>query len=358
MFDCQILGNIARTSGGGCFSSRLVNCAISNNIAGTGGGCYASTSINCILFGNAAVTGGGAYGGALNNCIVASNRVSGLGGAAGGGTANCNLTNCLVIGNTSTFRGGGAYAGYLVNCTVISNSASSSAGGFYPVAPGSEPTAKNTILYFNSAPDGPNFADIGFLSACCIPELTSHSQYAVTNPPLFLAPTSGDFRLHPLSPCVNSGRNAGIQNDTDLGGNPRIAAGTVDIGAYEFQNPVSVISYAWLQNYGLPTDGSADFADSDSDGMNNWQEWVTNTDPTNSLSYLHMLAPDGTNNAAGVTIHWQSAGLAYFLQRSTNLAGPFTTFATNFFAGIGIATYRNATATNSGTYFYRVGVQP
>jgi hypothetical protein len=143
-----------------------------------------------------------------------------------------------------------------------------------------------------------------------------------------------------------------------MDGNPRIVGGTVNIGAYEFQYPQSVISYGWLQNYGLPTEGSADFADSDSDGMNNWQEWVTNTDPTNSLSYLHMIQPEETNNVAGVTIHWQSTGMPYFLQRSTNLGGPFTTFATNFYAGVGVASYRDASATNAGPYFYRVGVQP
>lgn len=279
-------------------------------------------------------------------------------GAQGGGAYLCNLTNCLVIGNTSTVRAGGAYAGYLVNCTVISNSASSSAGGFYPVAPGGDPMAKNTILYFNSAPDGPNLGGVSSISGCCIPELSVYDQNSITNNPLFVAPTLGDFRLQPFSPCINAGGNSGIQNDTDLGGNPRVAGGTVDIGAYEFQNPLSSISYGWLQNHGLPTDGSVDFVDSDGDGMNNWQEWVTNTDPTNSLSYLQMLAPDGTNNAAGVTFHWQSAGIRYLLQRSTNLAGPFNTFATNFFAGIGIATYRDATATNAGPYFYRVGVQP
>ena len=95
----------------------------------------------------------------------------------------------------------------------------------------------------------------------------------------------------------------------DLDGNPRIVGGTWT-WALRVSAPAR-LSYAWLQRYGLPTDGSADYADPDADGHNNWQEWRCRTDPTNALSVLRLLSarPAGTN----VTVTWQSvAGVNYY----------------------------------------------
>jgi hypothetical protein len=165
----------------------------------------------------------------------------------------------------------------------------------------------------------------------------------------------GNFRLQSNSPCINAGNNAFVATTKDLDGRPRIAGGTVDLGAYEFQPGVSGAFIGWLQYYGLRTSGSADYTDSDHDGMNNWQEWVCGTCPTNSLSVLRLLS--ATPGGANVTVTWQSvAGVNYCLWRSANPQPPFALVATNITGQQGTTTYADTNATGSGPFFYRVGV--
>jgi hypothetical protein len=104
--------------------------------------------------------------------------------------------------------------------------------------------------------------------------------------------------------------------------------------------------------------GSADFADPDHDGMNNYQEWLTGTDPTNPLSVLQLLAPapSGTN----LVVTWQSVNTRnYYLQRATDLtlAPAFQTLATNLPGQSGTTSYTDTNAPAPGPYYYRVGVQ-
>ena len=47
-------------------------------------------------------------------------------------------------------------------------------------------------------------------------------------------PTEPDLSLIETSPAHDTGTNAAVTTPTDLSGNPRIAGGTVDIGAYEY----------------------------------------------------------------------------------------------------------------------------
>jgi hypothetical protein len=81
--------------------------------------------------------------------------------------------------------------------------------------------------------------------------------------------------------------------------NQRIVGGTVDIGAYEYQTPVSQISYAWLQQYDLPITTHTDTGDPAGDGLKAYQEWIAGTNPTNALSVLVMLPPRADEQSVG-----------------------------------------------------------
>src|SRR5262249_47311146 len=125
------------------------------------------------------------------------------------------------------------------------------------------------------------------------------------------------------SPCINAGNNSYLTNSYlansfDLDGNPRIVGGTVDIGAYEFQAPVSQISYAWLQQFGLPINASTDTADPDGDAVDNYHEGPPAPDPANRFSSPAQLTiiPSGTN------LTWPTNAVGFLLQSSTNLDSP------------------------------------
>lgn len=127
-----------------------------------------------------------------------------------------------------------------------------------------------------------------------------------------------------------------------------------------FTNTVTALSYAWAQQHGLPTDGSADNLDSDDDGFNNWQEWLAGTDPNDAQSKLAMLPTPPTNTVSGITVTWASSpGVLYYLQRGTNISSqpPFVTVQSNIVGQIGTTSYTDTNAVGQGAFMYRVGVQ-
>ncbi len=356
LLNCRLASNLAYNTGGGGLSNSLINCQLSSNMANFGGGAGSCSLSNCILSDNSATeNGGGAIGSTLNNCILLGNTASNL----GGGSYQSTLNNCMLNSNTALF-GGGAFIGTIRNCTIARNSAQAAGGG----AGGSSinpATLRNCILYSNSAPYDPNYSSddstVG-LNYCCTTPIPTNGVGNFPNVPLFVDMTRGDFHLQSNSPCINAGNNAYVTTSTDVDGNPRISGGTVDIGAYEFQNPPSVLSYVWAQQYGLPTDGTADYADPDGDGFNNWEEWIAGTNPTNALSALQMLLP--SNAVSGVTVSWQSVNTRkYFLQRATDFGvqPPFSTLQSNIVGQAGTTSYADTNPIGPGPFFYRVGVQ-
>ena len=367
--DSSVLNNctIATNAGVGVINCTLNNCVISSNSVC---GAISSTLNNCLVSWN---SNGGAQNSTLNDCTIISNTIASgisqciatdckiIGNFAGSdeingaGATGSTLTNCLLFGNYSGSTGGGAGASTLVNCTIVSNTALGGDG-----VCGCR--LQNCIVYYNTNYYNSSGNYISLVSAnnCCTTPLPSLGGGNITNAPLFVNLAGGDFHLQSNSPCINSGNNAYVAGATDLDGNPRVVGGTVDIGAYEYQKPTSILSYAWAQQYGLPTDGSVDYADLDGTGFNVHQDWIAGLNPTNALSVLAMLPPAPTNNPSGLAVSWESvSNITYFLQSGTNLGvhPAFSTIQSNILGQAGTTTYTDTNAVGNGPFFYRIGVQ-
>jgi hypothetical protein len=347
--NCVVIANYAQTWGGGIFLGTLNDCLVASNSAYEGGGGWWTSMRHCMITGNS--TGPGTSGavdgayytaqnynlppGTLDNCTIVGN--------VGGGANTAVLNNCILTANDLACRDS-----RLLNCTVVSNSFGDSVC-----------FSTNCIIYYNTNADHYTAQGSGFFSYCCttpgggVNSIYSHGN--ITNEPAFLDAAAGNFRLASTSPCINSGNPADFGLTNDFDGNPRVVGGTVDIGAFEYQSPTSKISYAWLQQYGFPLDGSADYLDPDGDRMNNFQEWRAGTLPLDSTSVLLMSVP--VISPAGTTLTWQSqTNISYYLQRTPALSAPFSTIRSNIIGQPGATSFTDTNSIGS-SFFYRVGVQ-
>ncbi len=323
--NCTLTGNSAYYGGAGAAFCTLNNCTLTGN---SGRGAYSSTLNDCALTGN---SGGGANSCELNNCTLSSNSVvasyAAVPGyaARGGGAFLCHLINCTLTGNSArslanqgAAYGGGAYECTLINCTLTGNSVSATSGGIASGGGVSGGTLINCIVYYNTGGNYDTYYDHPRMNFCCTTPQPTNGFGNIRNAPVFVDTNAwSNLRLQSNSPCINAGNNSYVTNATDLDGNPRIAGGTVDIGAYEFQSPASMISYAWLQQYGLPIDPATDTADPDGDGVDNYHEWLAGTEPTNRFSSPAQLTiiPSRTN----VILTWPTNAVGFSLQSATNL---------------------------------------
>ena len=385
---CTIWRNSALSGGGACYGA-LYSCTLtSNSVSDYGGGAFSNLLVNCTLKGNSARNyGGGAYLGTLDNCLLLTNSVSDSYHGNGGGACSNILNGCTLRGNSAAHDGGGVYGGRVTNCIFSANSATYGGGASWSVLNG-------CLVDGNFAPSGCGGGAIECtLVNCTVTANTGGGcRYSsLTNCIVYFNSTGRTGTMLPsATPAPHRSRavlatsplrrSSWILPTEIYGCNPTRLASTPGTTPACPQQPTwtatrasSVARWIWgpmsssrppcstptpgCSSFGLPTDGSADYADSDGDGMNNWQEWRCLTDPTNALSALRLLTPsfDGTN----VTVSWQSvAGVSYFLECSTNLASTpsVTPLATNLSGQPGTTSCTDTNAAAALQRFYRVGV--
>jgi len=232
-------------------SPTLRNLRIINNKASWGGGVYntanSSPAIsNTIIYGNTVdYFAGGVYndGGSieLTNVVINANlagtiRTSGIPNRSGGAIYN--------QGTTLT----------LTNVTIANNSSEEGAGkGTVHITGNSTVSIRNTIIYGNNVGLYTETGSTTTIAYSLVQGLndTDNGNLSGDTDPMFASPYLGCLRLLAGSPAIDKGSNdyydaaqtpnlSAIQ--TDVAGNSRFYNdGTVDMGAYEFQeNEVTV----------------------------------------------------------------------------------------------------------------------
>ncbi len=287
--DCIFENNLAFYRGGAIYAEKsdmfVRDCLFIGNFAGNdsliygyGGAIkqfYGEPIIqHCEFYENGSTGIGGAvsfeYADPLMvNCIFQYNY-SGLGGAIGylrSTPTNINV-NILIIDNQALFFGGGianvAASPMFTNTTIAGNYAAMGGGLYCNEA--SNPKMFNTILWDNTAGQGEPFGSQLWLwdtdsepafYNCAIQfgiaafggsGTMFEGPYVdcIEDDPLFIDTWDNNYRLNENSPCVNTG-----MTDTtglalpwfDLGMDPRISGGRLDMGSYEFQEAVAVKQY-------------------------------------------------------------------------------------------------------------------
>lgn len=198
----------------------------------------------------------------INHCVIFENNGSGIYLEKG---SDSILSNNLIWDN-SAVKGGGIFcrnsSPIITSCTIASNSAVSSGGiQFIANTINIHPIITNTILWGNDAPLDP---EIGISETSGTVNLTmtfcdikgGWSGFGNINiNPLFLNPSSGNFRLYYSSPCVDKGTNsAPYMGSKDLDGVSRTIDGDgdgsvlVDIGCYEFKPLLVPVDYPSIQS--------------------------------------------------------------------------------------------------------------
>ena len=203
-----------------CYSSSptIMNCKITNNIAGMGGAIYIVDSNSVI-----------------SNTVIANNASLGgfpqCGGIYSEGPGMPEIKNCTIVNNSP----GAIFAGYSSVIDIV-----------------------NTIIWGNERYQIQTDWSKPVVTFCDIQDGFDGEGNIEANP-CFFDPSasagpdydglSANWMLRSSSQCINSGKEIQLP-DTDLAGNPRVYSSIIDLGAYENQSDLPLITTVPLVDAG------------------------------------------------------------------------------------------------------------
>ena len=261
-------GNFKKGNGGGihCFdaSPTIISCILTENVAEAGGGIFCDNAftiiIDCLITKNQAKGGGGIQSHrsspTITGCRIGENT-AGTGGGVFLTESSVVVTNTLVYKNQADYGGGVlCWSGsllFLHSCTITDNIAMYGGGLFFSE---SDTMLVNSILHQNSGrinnepqqiyfgkSDQSTVADISYCliqggRTGVISDETVTLKWGsgnISNDPMFVNPTAGDYRLQDNSLGIASGIKDDSMPTVDIEGHdrPLPAESRPDLGAYE-----------------------------------------------------------------------------------------------------------------------------
>jgi hypothetical protein len=248
-----------RGGAGGCIYSdngRVVDCVIGNAML------EASLNSNDIFYGLGIYQKGADA--LVERCVITNVVMTGphswskhrMGGAiqmTGGTVRNSLITGCRFDGATSTSQlsadrtpGILAGGGRIENCTIAGNVANFTAAGIVTCG---DATVANSIIYGNTSNSGANpdafaFGGSGTFLRNCTGTAIGGNGSGERNfiaDPRFVDAANGDYSIVKGSPCRNKADRTLYTGDLeglDLAHVSRLDGPELDIGCYEYQNPV------------------------------------------------------------------------------------------------------------------------